>query len=146
MPESDSDKTQNMINHESIKTNVKVGIGVEILAQVPRLMAQKPQKLSLVASQISKIVDYIYFSLYGVLAARLLVVFLAENSINGLVRVIKNIADPFYSPFKGIFPSLTAEFGVTLAIPIIIAIFFYMFLYLIINGLLTLLGNRKSPY
>lgn len=138
-----ADKTQNVMNHERKKTNVNLGIGIEIPAQVPYSMLKKHQKLSL-AARISKIVDYIYFSLYGLLAARLLLVFLAENNISGFARFIKNIADPFFFPFKGFFPSLTAEFGVALFIPIIVAFFFYMFLYLIINGLLTLLVNREK--
>jgi hypothetical protein len=94
-------------------------------------------------TRISQIVDYIFFSLYGLLALRLFLELFAAKSDTGLIQLTKYIIDPFYLPFRGIYPSLMAELGLTLVVPIIIAIFVYIFVYLILNGLLTILVNRK---
>ena len=144
--EPTADMTSIGINYKGIKTQLNIGEGVEVPALLPRVKVNHRQRLSLVAAQLSKFVDFVYFSLYALLAIQLLLVLFAKNSGNGFVRLIKNISNPFFSPFKGFFPSLTAELGIVLFLPLLIAIFFYMFLYLIINGLLTVLVNRETDF
>ena len=95
-------------------------------------------------TQISQILDLGFFLLYGLLAIRLLLILFAANSSNGFVQFIKNITDPLYAPFKRIVPSLSADGGFTVALPIIVAIVVYLLLHLAINGLLRIFVHRKT--
>ena len=95
-------------------------------------------------ARISQIVDYIFFLIYGLLAIRLMLALFAANNSAGFVQFIKNITDPLYLPFKGIVPSLSAEGGFTLALPIVVAIVVYVLLHLAINGLLRIFVHRKT--
>lgn len=93
---------------------------------------------------ISQIVDYIFFVIYGLLAVRLMLALFAANESAGFVKMIKDVTDPLYRPFKGIVPSLSLQEGFTLVLPIIVALFVYVLLHLAINGLLRLFVQRKT--
>jgi uncharacterized protein YggT (Ycf19 family) len=94
-------------------------------------------------ARISQIVDYLFFVLYGLLAIRLLLELFAARESAGFFQFIKDVTDPFYSPFRGLVPSPSSPEGFTLALPIIVAIVVYMLLHLAINGLLRLFAHRK---
>ena len=162
------DEAQRTANYEAIKTSVQAEVGEEIAAETNRQTLSESYRIDNIAgdmrqkaindvadterevergrffARISQIVDYIFFVIYGILAIRLLLALFAANNNAGFVKFIKNITDPFYAPFKGIVPSLSAEGGFTLALPIIVAIIVYMMIHLAINGLLRLFVHRKT--
>lgn len=162
------DEAQRAANYEAIKTDVKAEVGGEIAAEAQRPTASEANQIDSIAgnmrqkavnevidterevergrffARISQIVDYIFFLIYGLLAIRLMLALFAAKSNAGFVQFIRSITDPFYAPFKGIVPSLSAEGGFTLALPIIVAIVVYMMVHLAINGLLRIFVHRKT--
>lgn len=162
------DEAQRGANYEAIKTDVQTEVGGEIAAEAQRPTEGEANRIDNIAggmrqkavdevvdterevergrffARVSQIVDYIFFVIYGLLAIRLMLALFAANNSAGFVQLIKNITDPFYAPFKGIVPSLSAEGGFTLALPIIVAIVVYMMLHLAINGLLRIFVHRKT--
>jgi uncharacterized protein YggT (Ycf19 family) len=162
------DEAQRAADYEAIKTDVKAEVGGEIAAEAQRPTATEAQHVDDIAgsirqkavnevvdtqseielgrsfARVSQIVDYIFFVIYGLLAIRLMLALFAANNNAGFVQLIKNITDPLYAPFKGIVPSLTAEGGFTLVLPIVVAIVVYMLLHLAINGLLRIFVHRKT--
>ena len=96
------------------------------------------------AARGSQFLDYAFYVLYALLAVRLVLALIAAQSGNVFVRFIATITNPFYAPFKGIVSSPSTEAGNTLVIPIVIAFFVYVLLHLGINGLLRMIGSRKT--
>jgi uncharacterized protein YggT (Ycf19 family) len=94
-------------------------------------------------ARVSQFVDYAFYVVYALLAVRLMLALFAARQTNDFVQFIKMITDPFYAPFKGIVPSVSAEGGFTLALPIVVALVVYALLHLGINGLLRLFAHRK---
>src|SRR5580765_4672376 len=161
------DEAQRAANYEAIKTDLKAGVGGEIAAQAQRPTVSQTQNIENIAgnlrqkavdevidtqgevergrffARISQIVDYIFFLIYGLLGIRLMLALFAANNNAGFVQLIKSVTDPFYAPFKGIVPSISAEGGFTLALPIVVAIVVYLLLHLAINGLLRIFVHRK---
>ncbi len=162
------DEAQRVANYEAIKTDVEGEVGGEIAAHAQRTTVMEANRIDNIAgnmrqkavnevvdtekevergrffARVSQIVDYIFFLIYGLLTIRLLLALFAANNNAGFVQIIKNITDPFYAPFKGIVPSLSAQGGFTLALPIIVAIVVYMMIHLAINGLLRIFVHRKT--
>lgn len=95
-------------------------------------------------ARVSQVVDYVFSLLYGLLAIRLVLALVAARSDNGFVQFIDAVTDPFYSLFRGIVASPSAEGGFTLMVPIIIAIIVYALLHAAISGLLRMLVHRKT--
>lgn len=96
------------------------------------------------AARGSQFLDYAFYVLYTLLGIRLALALIAAQSSNGFVRLINGVTNPFYAPFKGIVSSPTTEGGNTLLVPIVIAIVVYGLLHLGINGLLRMVGSRKT--
>lgn len=69
---------------------------------------------------------------------------IAARSTNGFVHFIGAVTGPFYAPFRGIVPNPSAEGGYTLVVPILIAIVIYVMVHAGINGLLRMVGSRKT--
>lgn len=162
------DESRRTSNYEAIKSEAKAEVGGEIAADIHYPTAEAAQHIENLAgsmrqkavdevidtggevergrffARVSQIVDYIFYLIYGLLAIRLMLALFAANNSAGFVQLIKNITDPFYAPFKGIVPSLSAEGGFTLALPIIVAIVVYLLLHLAVNGLLRIFVHRKT--
>jgi uncharacterized protein YggT (Ycf19 family) len=97
-----------------------------------------------VAARGSQFLDYAFYTLYSLLAIRLVLTLIAARSGNGFVGFIRAVTAPFYAPFRDIVPSPSAEGGYTLAVPIIIALVVYMLLHAGINGILRMVSHRKT--
>ena len=162
------EEAQRAANYEAIKSNVKADVGSEINAEAARTTPAQAERIETVAdgmrrtavdevvetdrevgrarfvARISQIVDYIFFLIYGLLTIRLLLELFAARESAGFFQLIKNVTDPFYSPFRGLVPSPSTAEGFTLALPIIVAIVVYMLLHLAINGLLRIFAHRKT--
>jgi uncharacterized protein YggT (Ycf19 family) len=95
------------------------------------------------AARASQVVDYLFGVLYALLGIRLVLELVGARAGNGFVQLISAVTEPFYSLFRGIVSSPTAEGGFTLAVPIIIAIIVYALLHAAISGLLRMLVHRK---
>ena len=96
------------------------------------------------AARGSQFLDYAFYVLYTLLGVRLVLALIAANSSNGFVKFISTITNPFYAPFRGIVESPSTEGGNTLVFPIIIAMVVYAIVHVAINGLLRMVGNRKT--
>ncbi len=96
------------------------------------------------AARGSQFIDYAFYLVYSLLAIRLALALIGAQSSSGFVQFIRAITDPFYAPFRGIVPSPTADGGFTLALPIVIALVAYFFLHMAVNGLLRMVGHRKT--
>jgi len=96
------------------------------------------------AARGSQFLDYAFYVLYTLLGVRLVLALIAANSSNGFVQLISTITNPFYAPFRGIVDSPSTEGGNTLVFPIIIAMVVYAIVHVAINGLLRMVGSRKT--
>ncbi len=96
------------------------------------------------AARGSQFLDYAFYVLYTLLGIRLVLAMIAAQSSNGFVQFIGTITNPFYAPFKGIVASPSTEGGNTIVFPIIVALVVYALLHLAINGLLRMVGSRKT--
>lgn len=96
------------------------------------------------AARGSQFLDYAFYLLYTLLGIRLVLALIAAQSGNGFVQMINTVTNPFYAPFKGIVNSPTSAEGNTFVFPIVIAIVVYALLHLAINGLLRMIGSRKT--
>lgn len=94
-------------------------------------------------ARVSQFVDYAFYVVYSLLAIRLVLALFAARESNSFVQFIKMISDPFYAPFKGIMPSVSAEGGFTLVLPIVFALIMYAILHLGVTGLLRIFAHRK---
>jgi uncharacterized protein YggT (Ycf19 family) len=96
------------------------------------------------AARGSQFLDYAFYVVYSLLAIRLVLALIAASSSNGFVKLIRAVTGPFYAPFRGIVPSPSAGGGYTLVVPIVIALVVYVMLHAGINGLLRMVGHRKT--
>ena len=154
--------------HEKIKSNVESGVGAEIEDQAATTTNGGQARIAEVAVKLrdkavdetvkgervlgrartaargSQFIDYGFYVVYSLLMIRLVLALIAAQSSNGFVQLIRAVTDPFYAPFRGIVPSPSAEGGFTLALPIVVALVVYMMLHAAINGLLRMVGQRKT--
>ena len=162
------DEARQASQHEAVKSRVESHVNAEIAGQATAGSPGGDAKIAEVAGQMrskavsetahgervlgqartaargSQFIDYAFYVVYSLLAIRLVLALIAAQSSNGFVRFISAVTDPFYAPFRGIVPSPTAEGGYTLVVPIIIAIVVYALLHAGINGLLRMVGQRKT--
>jgi hypothetical protein len=96
------------------------------------------------AARWSQFLDYAFYVVYALLGIRLVLALIAANSSSGFVVFIRMVTDPFYAPFRGIVASPSTEAGNTLVLPIGIALVVYVMLHLGLNGLLRMVGHRKT--
>ncbi len=96
------------------------------------------------AARGSQFLDYAFYALYTLLGIRLVLALIAANPQNGFVQLISTVTNPFYAPFRGIVGSPSTEGGNTLVFPIVVALVVYAILHVAINGLLRMVGSRKT--
>lgn len=162
------EEAQRAANYEAIKTGVKSDVGAQIATEAHRPTVNERVEVNNIAGEmrqkainevvetdreversrtlarVSQVVDYIFFVIYGLLTIRLLLELFAARESAGFVKFIKSATGIFYAPFDGIMPSLKAQGGFELALPIIVAIVVYMLLHLAINGFLRMFAHRKT--
>ncbi len=96
------------------------------------------------AARGSQFVDFAFYVLYALLGVRLVLAAIGARQGNGFVRFIATITDPFYAPFRGIVGSPSSEGGSTLVLPIVVAMVIFALLHLGVNGMLRMVGTRKT--
>ena len=162
------EEAQRTTNYEAIKTEVKSEVGGEIAAVAEQPNRREAEQIENVGenmrqkainevvetenevergriiARVSQVVDYVFYVIYSFMTIRLLLELFAARESAGFTKFVKSVTGIFYTPFSGIVPSPTIEGGFTLALPIIIAIVFYMFLHFLINSLLRIFVHRKT--
>ena len=162
------DEARQATQHEAVKSKVESHVNAEIAGQAATASTGDRSKIGVVAGQLrdkaidetvkgeralgrsrtaargSQFIDYAFYLVYSLLAIRLVLALIAARSTNGFVQFIGAVTDPFYAPFRGIVPSMSAEGGYTLVVPIMIAIVAYVLLHAAINGLLRMVAHRKT--
>jgi uncharacterized protein YggT (Ycf19 family) len=162
------DEARQAAQHEAVKSKIESHVNAEISGQAVASSTGGRGKIDEVAGQLrdkavdetvkgervlghartaargSQFIDYAFYLVYSLLAIRLVLALIAAQSTNGFVQFIRTVTDPFYAPFRGIVPSPTADGGYTLVLPIVIAMVVYLMLHAAINGLLRMVGHRKT--
>jgi len=164
------DLARQATNHDAVKSSVDSGVNAEIAHRAASAAAagagearvaevatglresaidetvrgERMVGQARVAARGSQFIDYAFYVVYSLLAIRLVLALISARADNGFVAFIRAVTNPFYAPFRGIVSSPTAEGGYTLAVPIVIAIVVYMLLHAAVNGLLRMVGNRKT--
>lgn len=167
VPVAEDDARQGT-QREAVKSNVQSHVSAEITEQADRVSAEDRAKVGTVATQLrdsaidetvqgertvahartaargSQFLDYGFYVVYSLLSIRLVLALIAANSGNGFVKFIRTVTGPFYAPFSGIVGSPSSEGGNTLVAPILVALLVYAILHAGINGLLRMVGHRKT--
>ena len=162
------DEARRDAQHASIKHQVEGNVNAEIRGQARTASPEQSDRVGQVAAEFrgraldeavasehavsrsrnaartSQFVDYLFYLIYALLGIRLVLALIAARAASGFVQFINAITWPIYAPFRGIVASPSTEAGFTLAIPVLIAIGFYLLLHAGVNGLLRLAANRKT--
>jgi uncharacterized protein YggT (Ycf19 family) len=163
-----AEEARREVQHRDIKSRVERDVNAELAARLDHTPPADSPKLEQVAGEfrgkaidavvqsdreverargmarLSQVVDYLFWVIYALLGMRLFLGLLAARSGAGFVQFVRAVTDPLYAPFRGIFPSPTAEGGYTLALPIVMAILVYAILHAGVNAFLRLLVHRKT--
>jgi uncharacterized protein YggT (Ycf19 family) len=162
------DESRQATMHEAVKSKVERHVNAEIAGEAVAASSAAQPRVVEVAGQLrdkavdsalkgervlghartaargSQFIDYAFYLVYSLLGIRLVLALIAAQSSNGFVQFIRAVTDPFYAPFRGIVPNQTVEGGFTLVVPILIAMVAYMMLHAAMNGLLRMVGHRKT--
>jgi uncharacterized protein YggT (Ycf19 family) len=162
------DDARRASQHEAVKSKVETRVNAEIAGQATAPSTAGQSRIGEAAGQLrdkaiddslrgervlgnartaargSQFIDYAFYIVYSLLAIRLVLALIAARSSNGFVQFIATVTNPFYAPFRGIVASPSAEGGYTLVVPILIALLAYVILHAAINGLLRMVGHRKT--
>lgn len=154
--------------HSAIASKVESRVNAEVAGQAALATAPEQARIAEVASHIrsraleetvqgerivgraraaarwSQFLDYAFYLVYALLGIRLVLALIAANAASGFVRFVRTVTDPFYAPFRGIVASPATDGGNTLVFPIAIALVAYVILHLALNGLLRMVGHRKT--
>jgi hypothetical protein len=95
---------------------------------------------NLMLERIGRVIDYLFGLLYSLLLVRLGLEFFGARSGAGFVKIIDDLTDVFYGPFKGIFPTTSVD-AAHVVWPLVAAIVGYMLLHAAIRGLLRLFAR-----
>ncbi len=91
-----------------------------------------------------QVIDFLFYTVYVLLGVRLVLALIGANQASGFVKFVTTITNPFYSFFRGIVESPTAEGGYTIALPILVAIGAYALLHWGVRSLAKLIAYRQS--
>jgi uncharacterized protein YggT (Ycf19 family) len=162
------DEARQAAQHEAVKSKVEGRVNAEIAGQAATYSTGGQARVAEVAGKFrdkaidetvkgeraigqartaargSQFLDYAFYLIYALLAIRLVLALIAARPSNGFVQFIGTLTSPFYAPFRGIVSSPSVEGGYTLALPIVVAIVAYLILHMAINGLLRMVGRRKT--
>jgi uncharacterized protein YggT (Ycf19 family) len=157
-----ADEVRQETSHDAVKSRIDSRVNSEISGEAATASPDGHARVAEAAAQLresaldetvghartaargSQFLDYAFYVVYSLLAIRLVLALIGARPANGFVQFIRAVTGPFYAPFRGIVSSPTASDGATLLLPIAIAVAVYMMLHAAINGLLRMVGNRKT--
>jgi F0F1-type ATP synthase membrane subunit a len=162
-----ADEARRAAQHTSMKSRVEQDVNADIAERAEHTTHAEAQAMDTVAGRFrgkaiddvvgtdraarrtrglaraSQVIDFVFYVVYALLAVRFVLALIAARSSNGFVQLIQTLTDPFYSLFRGIVASPTAD-GFTLVLPIVVAIIVYVLLHTGITRLLRLIAHRKT--
>ena len=94
--------------------------------------------------RLDRIVDGIFYTIYGLFGIRLVLALLAVSPEGWFSHLIRVLTDPLYAIFAGILPSLTSDGPYTLALPILLAILLYAVVHGLAKALLRRVARRRA--
>jgi uncharacterized protein YggT (Ycf19 family) len=96
-----------------------------------------------VAARISQTVDYVFFIIYGLIGLEVLLELIGARENNVFKELVDAITAPLLVPFRNLVPDV-ASGRFQLKISYVVAFIVYILLHLAINGLLRMMGSRKT--
>lgn len=108
---------------------------------VRRSRAEKGEHAAVVGLRL---VDWVFYVLYGLLGLRFLLALLAASEEAGFTQLVHALTDPFLIPFQGIVASPGVGDSVV-DFPVLVAIIAYLVLHLAIRGLIRTIGTASAP-
>jgi hypothetical protein len=162
-----ADESRRAAHQESMKSQVVRDVNADIAQRAEHRTAAEAQQMDKVAerfrgtaieevagtdrevrrarvlARVSQIANYVFYLVYSLLGIRLALALIGARGGSGFVRAIQAVTDPFYFMFRGIVASPTAG-GYTLALPIVIAIAFYVLVHVGVRQLLRLIAHRET--
>ena len=91
-------------------------------------------------ARVARVIEYLFGVLYTLLLVRLALEFFGARGGAGFVKIIRDVTDVFYAPFRGILPT-DATLGAHIVWPLVVAVLAYMLLHAGIRGLLRLVAR-----
>ena len=162
------DEARRVAQHASVKTQIEGSVNAEIRGRAQSATAEQSDRVRQVADEfrgraidealasehdvarsrgvarVSQYLDYVFYLIFALLTARLVLALIAASPSNAFVQLINAVTYPLYVPFRGIVPSPTVPGGFSLALPVVIAIIAYGILHSGVTGMLRLVANRKT--
>lgn len=93
---------------------------------------------------VAKAVNFVFLAIYTLLGLRLLLVVLSASPEAGLVRWVSAASDPFVAPFRGVFPLVTVEDGITFGLSAAFAMLVYALLHALMHSVLRIFGAPRG--
>lgn len=114
--------------------------GEPVSGPPPARTGARRQRWSVVATRV---VDWVFYLIYGILALRFLLTLLGAREAAGFTRFVHAISGPFYGPFEGIVARPAADGGLV-DFPVLLAILAYGVLHLAVRGLIRVVSTRTA--
>lgn len=92
----------------------------------------------------ARVVNFVFLAVYTLLGLRLLLGVLSANPEAVFVRWITAATDPLVAPFRGVFPSVTIEDGITFGLSTAFAILVYALVHALLHSLLRIFGAPRG--
>lgn len=92
----------------------------------------------------ARVVNFVFLAIYTLLGVRLLLGVLGANPEAAFVRSISAASEPMVAPFRGVFPSVSIEDGITFALSVAFAILVYALLHALVHSLLRVFGAPRG--
>ena len=165
-PTSDDDRLVNQ--HESTKETVKHDLSAEVSQRAEAGAHKDTATLDSMAGKVKEqavkevkgaadlsdrrrviarsvqIIDFLFYTVYVLLAVRLVLGMIGASAKSGFVKLIASVTDPFYAFFRDIVQSPSASGGYTIALPILVAAAAYALLHWGVRSLARLIAYRQS--
>jgi hypothetical protein len=165
-PMSDDDRLVDQ--HESAKANVEQDLNSEVSLRAEKGAHQDSATLDSMAAKVKQkavaevgsaakmserrrgiartvqVIDFLFCTVYVLLAVRLVLGLIGANQASGFVQLIVTVTDPFFAFFRGIVQSPTVEGGYTIGLPILVAAGAYGLLHWGVRSSAKLMAYRRS--
>jgi uncharacterized protein YggT (Ycf19 family) len=86
---------------------------------------------------LGRIIDFVFGLIYTALLVRFILELLGARPSTGFFELILKVSDPFYAPFRGLFPATTFE-SERIVWSLLAAVFGYALLHGLLRGLLRI--------
>ncbi|HKQ72942.1 MAG TPA: hypothetical protein VJ810_04385 [Blastocatellia bacterium] len=161
------DESNRTAQYEEVKGKVQQEVNAEIASHADQLNENEREQAAAVGGQlkhkalkevisteaeversramarVSQFVDYGFYLIYGLISLQITLDLLGARRGNGFRNFIDTICAPLLVPFNSLMPSVGIG-SFQLRLSYVFALAFYLLLHMAINGLLRLLGSRKT--